>query len=253
MTPPELSPAKAHGEWKFNPNYDFGPAGYQPQSNNALLFETDPQNRYQELLSNSSYRPSVVHSADPFRSSGRNLASFEPFAEGSLYAQGGGLPRIDTSVAHRQDATLLNPSWSHQRLRTSSADWMKAEDRRGFEAGTSDVNLSPTHGTRTHATAHEVSICACFVHSQLLTTTQQPINFLSLLHPSSSPPYPLFVSRIIKSSDQQASIFLQQKLKVADGEERGKIVDAICARGFEMMAHRYAPSALQRTMSNLLR
>ena len=67
---------------------------------------------------------------------------------------------------------------------------------------------------------------------------QQPINFLSLLHPSSSPPYDLFVARIIKSSDQQASIFLQQKLKVADAEERAKIVDAICAKGFEMMAHR---------------
>ncbi len=66
----------------------------------------------------------------------------------------------------------------------------------------------------------------------------QPINFLSLLHPSSSPPYHLFVSRIIKSSDQQASIFLQQKLKIADSAERAKIIDAICARGFEMMAHR---------------
>ena len=48
----------------------------------------------------------------------------------------------------------------------------------------------------------------------------------------------MFVSRIIKLSDQQASIFLQQKLKVADAEERAKIVDAICTRGFEMMAHR---------------
>jgi pumilio RNA-binding family len=68
--------------------------------------------------------------------------------------------------------------------------------------------------------------------------SSQPINFLSLLHPSSSPPYHLFVSRIIKSSDQQASIFLQQKLKIADSAERAKIIDAICARGFEMMAHR---------------
>lgn len=49
----------------------------------------------------------------------------------------------------------------------------------------------------------------------------------------------MFVSRIIKLSDQQASIFLQQKLKVADADERAKIVDAICTRGFEMMAHRY--------------
>ncbi|KAF8164415.1 armadillo-type protein [Pholiota molesta] len=76
----------------------------------------------------------------------------------------------------------------------------------------------------------------------------QPINFLSLLHPSSSPPYHVFVSRIIKSSDQQASIFLQQKLKVADLDERAKIVDAICARGFEMMAHRFGNWAVQRCL-----
>lgn len=74
--------------------------------------------------------------------------------------------------------------------------------------------------------------------SQAFQSSHEPINFLSLLHPSSSPPYHVFVARIIKSSDQQASIFLQQKLKVADVEERAKIVDAICARGFEMMAHR---------------
>ncbi|KAF5365236.1 hypothetical protein D9758_005402 [Tetrapyrgos nigripes] len=76
----------------------------------------------------------------------------------------------------------------------------------------------------------------------------EPINFLSLLHPSSSPPYHSFVSRIIKSSDQQASIFLQQKLKVADTNERAKIVDAICARGFDMMAHRFGNWAVQRCL-----
>ncbi|KAF7971016.1 hypothetical protein HWV62_22201, partial [Athelia sp. TMB] len=78
--------------------------------------------------------------------------------------------------------------------------------------------------------------------------SHEPINFLSLLHPASSPPYHVFVSRIIKSSDQQASIFLQQKLKVADIEERGRIVDAICAKGFEMMAHRFGNWAVQRCL-----
>ena len=78
-----------------------------------------------------------------------------------------------------------------------------------------------------------------FVLIMSINAYLQPINFLSLLHPSSSPPYEQFVSRIVKSSDQQASIFLQQKLKVADADERAKIIDAICARGYEMMAHRY--------------
>jgi hypothetical protein len=86
----------------------------------------------------------------------------------------------------------------------------------------------------------------CLGTLRLLTPRPQPINFLSLLHPSSSPPYEQFVSRIIKSSDQQASIFLQQKLKVADADERGKIIDAICARGYEMMAHRYGSRSFIR-------
>ncbi|KAJ6506802.1 hypothetical protein C8R45DRAFT_1176112 [Mycena sanguinolenta] len=80
------------------------------------------------------------------------------------------------------------------------------------------------------------------------SSANEPINFLSLLHPSSSPPYAAFVARIIKSADQQASIFLQQKLKVAGVEERGRIVDAICARGGEMMMHRFGNWAVQRCL-----
>ncbi|KAJ7189796.1 armadillo-type protein, partial [Mycena pura] len=50
-----------------------------------------------------------------------------------------------------------------------------------------------------------------------------------------------------KSADQQASIFLQQKLKVAGPEERARIVDAICAWGAEMM-HRFGNWAVQRCL-----
>ncbi|SJL18207.1 uncharacterized protein ARMOST_21785 [Armillaria ostoyae] len=65
-------------------------------------------------------------------------------------------------------------------------------------------------------------------------SSHETINFLSLLHPSSTPPYHSFVSRIIKGSDQQAPIFLQQKLKVADLNERAKIVDAMYATSNSM-------------------
>lgn len=41
---------------------------------------------------------------------------------------------------------------------------------------------------------------------------------------------------------------MQQKLKVADVEERHKIVDAICARGFDMMSHRFGNWAVQRCL-----
>ncbi|KAF7354483.1 ARM repeat-containing protein [Mycena venus] len=76
----------------------------------------------------------------------------------------------------------------------------------------------------------------------------EPINFFSLLHPASSPPYAAFITRIVKSADHQASIFIQQKLKVAGPEERARIVDAICARGAEMMMHRFGNWAVQRCL-----
>ncbi|EUC56589.1 meiotic coiled-coil protein, putative [Rhizoctonia solani AG-3 Rhs1AP] len=77
----------------------------------------------------------------------------------------------------------------------------------------------------------------------------EPVNFLRLLQPTSQPPYALFVTRIVKNSDQQASIFLQQKLKAANSEEtRRPIVDAIVEQGIDMMMNRFGNWAVQRCL-----
>ncbi|CAE6534312.1 unnamed protein product [Rhizoctonia solani] len=76
-----------------------------------------------------------------------------------------------------------------------------------------------------------------------------PVNFLRLLQPTSQPPYGLFVTRIVKNSDQQASIFLQQKLKAASSEEARKpIMDAIVEQGIDMMMNRFGNWAVQRCL-----
>lgn len=74
-----------------------------------------------------------------------------------------------------------------------------------------------------------------FSAPRIIDDEDQPLNFLQLLQPNSRPPYPLLVARIVKKADQQASIFIQQKLKNAPTEERSRIVDAIVERGLEMM------------------
>ncbi|KIY71372.1 ARM repeat-containing protein [Cylindrobasidium torrendii FP15055 ss-10] len=142
------------------------------------------------------------------------------------------VPQTSSQLAHLQhdynrNSDWLNPDTLGQKpsfaglgLSTTALDTLNTSPR---SPHTYQVNSSPQ-------SAHE------------------PINFLTLLHPSSSPPYSSFVTRIIKSSDQQASIFLQQKLKVADACERVKIIEAICARGFEMMAHRFGNWAVQRCL-----
>ncbi|KAJ3552594.1 hypothetical protein NM688_g4071 [Phlebia brevispora] len=214
-TPPDVSPAKAFGEWKLNPSYDFGPF-YQTQPSEGLLFQTSPLRHYDILSPPSGIPLRSSHSADSFPSETKGFVSLQSFPDCTSGASTSALFTQTDCPPHAHQDVLFSSSqsapWSHQRLRSSSAEWLKPEDRRVADSGSS------------------------------------PINFLSLLHPSSTPPYPLFVARIIKSSDQQASIFLQQKLKVADAEERAKIVDAICARGFEMMAHRFGNWAVQRCL-----
>ncbi|KAJ1302852.1 hypothetical protein OPQ81_003154 [Rhizoctonia solani] len=80
-------------------------------------------------------------------------------------------------------------------------------------------------------------------------TGREPVNFLRLLQPTSQPPYDLFVTRIVKNSDQQASIFLQQKLKAASSEEARKpIVNAIVEHGIDMMMNRFGNWAVQRCL-----
>ncbi|KAG8897964.1 hypothetical protein FRB99_007766 [Tulasnella sp. 403] len=84
----------------------------------------------------------------------------------------------------------------------------------------------------------------------------EPLNFMSLLQPSSEPPYRHLVYRIIRQADQQASIFIQQKLKACatnspqDVQERHRILDAILGSAMEMMTNRFGNWAFQRCLED---
>ncbi|KAJ3876253.1 armadillo-type protein [Lentinula edodes] len=176
-----------------------------------------------------------------------------------LYAALSAQNLSQTNVAHRADSTCNQPQ-QFQQL-PLNGEWLRTEDasllaHNGLVPSAPSSCLGSTtpnshaHVDERHHRHQSSTGNAGHVREPSSPThgAHEPINFLSLLHPSSSPPYHSFVSRIIKSSDQQASIFLQQKLKVADIAERSKIVDAICARGFEMMAHRFGNWAVQRCL-----
>ncbi|KAH0837754.1 armadillo-type protein [Lanmaoa asiatica] len=165
----------------------------------------------------------------------------------------GNQPLYDSAfpqLVRRPDlSSVSSATWRHQH---QPPEWRRAEEKPMSDfsiglAGEDPLRMSPSQnafarqgsaGAHSHEARHLSLILNRYRLIACVLLFTQPINFLSLLHPSSSPPYHVFVARIIKSSDQQASIFLQQKLKVADLEERHKIIDAICARGFEMMSHR---------------
>ncbi|KAK2462882.1 hypothetical protein APHAL10511_005080 [Amanita phalloides] len=259
LTPTDLSPPRPF-DVKLQGAYDLGQsAPYMPQT--SLLFDQSPINRAQDPS------PLSAHTA-PYRSqfsqlsaclpTSNSLQFFEPFSEPptpppvtsqstfnalpnsvaqSLYSLSPSR-RVEPRRPSLMDWRLASQLQQHQPS-NQAQDWLISSDKATSEFNLEDFNHDDHFRSSLHLHQHSTA------HN---SSSHEPINFLSLLHPSSSPPYHVFVARIIKSSDQQASIFLQQKLKVADAEERCKIVDAICARGFEMMAHRFGNWAVQRCL-----
>ncbi|KAM5539962.1 hypothetical protein V8D89_006465 [Ganoderma adspersum] len=237
LTPTDLSPAKTFDQ-KLPPTFDFN-AVLRPGENNSLMFESGY--RGPDIVQGS--QASFWSTSPSYSPDAGYFPAFEPFSDASAHtiSRGQPLPLSQPSADRRRVETNVLPptlpplSWSGQQRCRTSSDWLKADDLgdRGLQLGVNEIVF---RSTQTQSVPPQRQ------------SSGQPINFLSLLHPSSTPPYDLFVARIIKSSDQQASIFLQQKLKVADAEERAKIVDAICAKGFEMMAHRFGNWAVQRCL-----
>ncbi|KAF8837623.1 ARM repeat-containing protein [Paxillus ammoniavirescens] len=242
LTPTDLSPAKASFDLKNTPPYDVltVPSNVSPSS---LLFDPGSPLKTRDFMSGvnnsqSRFPGPQVSCVMP----SNNFPFFGQYSENPSPVLGT-QPLYDSAfpqLARRPELPNVSSMTWRQQLPVP-AEWLRAEEKsvNDFSSGlasedplrASPPQLSfPSRQGSSGAHAHE------------------PINFLSLLHPSSSPPYHVFVARIIKSSDQQASIFLQQKLKVADFEERHKIVDAICARGFEMMSHRFGNWAVQRCL-----
>lgn len=251
LTPTDLSPVRSF-ELKFPAQYEHGQ--HQPYfSQSSLLFENGSPGKHQDtLVAHSPSYPHFSHSNQPSNA----FPFFEPFTEpptpapiNSVHTQYH--PASPTSLPHSLYSSPLPPR-RMESARPSPMDWRLTQQLQQQPASTHpDWRLACEKNFGINA--QEDSLRSSFSYqqstaSQAFQSSHEPINFLSLLHPSSSPPYHVFVARIIKSSDQQASIFLQQKLKVADVEERAKIVDAICARGFEMMAHRFGNWAVQRCL-----
>lgn len=74
----------------------------------------------------------------------------------------------------------------------------------------------------------------------------EPMNYRRLLDRNMSCNWKYIVDKIICSNDQQASIFLQQKLKVGTPEQKYEIVEAIIAQAYPLMINRFGNFLVQR-------
>ena len=74
----------------------------------------------------------------------------------------------------------------------------------------------------------------------------QQINWRHLLEPGVTADWDMIVDKIISSNDQQASIFLQQKIKNSEPALKDAIVESIINRGLELMGNRFGNFLIQR-------
>ncbi|KAK7539878.1 pumilio RNA binding protein [Phyllosticta citribraziliensis] len=74
----------------------------------------------------------------------------------------------------------------------------------------------------------------------------EPVNYRKLLDRNVNCNWEQIVNKIVQNDDQQASIFLQQKLKMGTGEQKFAIVESIIFQAYPLMINRFGNFLVQR-------
>ncbi|KAL9045002.1 MAG: hypothetical protein Q9214_001902 [Letrouitia sp. 1 TL-2023] len=108
--------------------------------------------------------------------------------------------------------------------------------------------LSPTAAEfqTTHRMATPWNAITPSSPGQTYVSPMEPLNYRRLLDRTVTCNWKYIVDKIVCNNDQQASIFLQQKLKVGTVEQKYEIVEAIIAQAYALMVNRFGNFLVQR-------
>ncbi|KAI9699361.1 MAG: hypothetical protein M1836_002972 [Candelina mexicana] len=81
---------------------------------------------------------------------------------------------------------------------------------------------------------------------QTYVSPMEPLNYRRLLDRTVTCNWKYIVDKIVCNNDQQASIFLQQKLKIGTAEQKYEIVEAIVGQAYPLMVNRFGNFLVQR-------
>ncbi|KAI9774924.1 MAG: hypothetical protein M1840_000140 [Geoglossum simile] len=112
--------------------------------------------------------------------------------------------------------------------------------------GANPWNPQVTLSTFNKAYAYSNVMQASNAQVQTYVSPIEPLNYRRLLERSVNCNWKYIVDKIVCNNDQQASIFLQQKLKVGTVEQKYEIVDAIVAQAYPLMVNRFGNFLVQR-------
>jgi hypothetical protein len=91
---------------------------------------------------------------------------------------------------------------------------------------------------------------ASSTEAQTYLPTTEPLNYRRLLDRHVNCNWKYIVDKIVCNSDQQASIFLQQKVKYGTPDQKYNIVEAIVAQAYPLMVNRFGNFLVQRCFEN---
>lgn len=194
--------------------------------------------RYDHRVTNSHHLPSIAYNSI----GGGPMAQYETLGtvgEGPMASRGSihpppGLGTIGMGpYAGYQQQPVGTPLSPHASEFTSKTSW-KTEASAAASPRTVSwaARLTKTQGLATDGPTY-------------LPPTE-PLNYRRLLDRNVTCNWKYIVDKIVCNNDQQASIFLQQKLKVGTPEQKYDIVEAIVAQAYPLMVNRFGNFLVQR-------
>ncbi|GAN07477.1 hypothetical protein MAM1_0163d06974 [Mucor ambiguus] len=143
------------------------------------------------------------------------------------------------------DLSCLNEESSDARLYDLTEDKHAARRADMFEADMSNCSLEKScSSSLSSVSTHTASALAASERKANPNTAE----YRRMLDKNVNIDWSLLVDRIIKETDQQASIFMQQKLKCATTEQKQLIFKATLEQAYELMTNRFGNFLIQRLL-----
>lgn len=177
---------------------------------------------YSDLYqSGAATRRPFQYGANYGQATAYNAAGIEPLSPGISHAALGS----DLTMQLQLNQNLLNTGRPLHNMLTASPT-------------TTEFNMGQGLGLTTPYAAQS--------QGQTYITPLEPMNYRRLLDKSVSCDWKYIVDKIVCNNDQQASIFLQQKLKVGTAEQKFEIVESIINQAYPLMINRFGNFLVQR-------
>ncbi|KMK59193.1 Pumilio-family RNA binding repeat domain-containing protein [Aspergillus fumigatus Z5] len=236
------------GERAFGEHVSLSSNTFGPEANR---FWTNPT---ASISMNGSFQPHRVLSGPSFGT----CNSTTQYTEGSARYSPNSAQRCSVPHVNRAGPcfSAQNPSWEASFNTASPSNQLPRAPTTRPCSTYQQVGLYPIQpyqrpiGTSLSPTANEFTSSGAsavpWTTSPTYISPLEPLNYRRLLDKNVSCDWKYIVDKIICNNDQQASIFLQQKLKVGTAEQKYDIIEAITHQAYPLMVNRFGNFLVQR-------